>query len=743
MPIRLPRLHLPRIRWRRGKDDDAAAAGVQDAAENRKNQVPRRRRLFGSYRSAILLLFLILMTGTVVAVVVNSFFRTQDMVRHLSERIVAEVGEKIVNRSSGIRGIAEAHLVSNAAVASATEVIPGRAVLYNMFWQQVVFTPELDSMYIGDADGNFVQARRSPKLATRVIDRTVSPPEERWIYRNDDYEPIARLKRDVEFDPRGRPWYQNTTASRQVRWSDVYLFKTSGKPGVTATYPVLDEQGQIRAVLGTDITLDTMAEFLSQQTIGRHSTVLVLDDNGYVIAHPRNLDPKPTALDEKGLMRVWDMGIPWVADAYAAIDKAVIRSGSGGEVYESVTDGEYYSSRLYSLSREIGLPWKLLIVVAERDLLTAAYRALSESVILSAIILIVALFVVYLIALQFSAPVSRLARNTRMIRDFRFDELRDVRSGFTEIREMDEAIGCIKDAMVVLESQLSTEVARSVVSGNEPEHLQAREMEVPIISSVVDQLGSLFENRSPEEFTPLLRAQMVRGSEIIRREKGTIDTFNGDRLFAFWGAPTPVENGPYRACRAALAMSRCFDRADEKLKADTGLNRHVGLHMGNALVGNVGGEGHIRFSVVGRPVDIALRLRDLNKVYGTRIIVSESVFQETADEFVWRILDRVKISPRMPGFSIYELVANRDENISATARELIHSYELGLSAYRERKWAQAIRFFEQALEHEPGDAAARLLIERCNLLRSGRGGARKRSVTWDGSVMCPSEPSIT
>jgi adenylate cyclase len=190
-------------------------------------------------------------------------------------------------------------------------------------------------------------------------------------------------------------------------------------------------------------------------------------------------------------------------------------------------------------------------------------------------------------------------------------------------------------------------------------------------------------------------------------------------------------------------MSRCFDQAHGQTKAEAGLNRHVGLHLGSALVGNVGGEGHVRFSVVGRPVDIALRLRDLNKVYGTRIIVSESVFKETADEFVWRILDRVKISPSAPGFSIYELVANRDETVSAAVRELIHSYELGFRAYRERKWAQAIRLFEKVLEQRPGDAAAMLLIERCNLLRSGRGGARNRAEPWDGSVMCPSEPSIT
>lgn len=697
-------------------------------------------RGFWSYRSAILLLFLVLMTGTVVAVIVNSFYISEDTARNLSGRIVNEVGEKIVTRASGLMRTVEAHLLSNAAVATATELIPGQTVLYNMFWQQVVFTPELDSMYIGDSAGNFVQARRSPRFATRVIDRTKTPPEERWIYRDKDYAALARVARDVEFDPRERPWYQGTKRVREIRWSDVYLYKTSGKPGVTATYPVFDDQEQIRAVLGADIGLLSLSEFLSQQEVGRHSTVIVIDGNGHVIGHPNQLDLKPRAEGEIGLMKVSDIGIPWVEDAYAAIQGADAERAGDLDYFLSVTDGENYISRVFDLDPTRGIPWKLLIVVGEVDLLSVAYRALSESVVLSTIILIIALFIVYLIAQHFSHPVTQLARNTRLIRDFRFGDLRQVHSGFTEIREMNNAIGGIKEAMGVLESQLSTDVARHVVSGSGSVDLEAREMEVPVISSAVHNLGLLFDNMAAEDFTGHLRTQVERGSNIVKREQGTMDTFNGDRLFAFWGAPAPVENASYHACRAAVAMSHCFDTDDDRAARQAGLERHVGLHTGKALVGNVGIEGGIRFSVVGRPFDVAVRLRELNKVYGTRIIVSEQAHDEAGDEFVWRMLDIVKIDPDSSGFLIYELVAEVSETIAASKRELIHHYELGLGAYRDRKWAQALRSFEAALEHGPDDAATQLLIARCKRFRSGRGGGRGQEDARDGSVR-PLEPS--
>jgi adenylate cyclase len=695
-----------------------------------------------SYKTAILLLAIVLMTVTVVAVVFNTHRKTTDMAVQLSGRIVSEVGEKIVTRTADLLHIAESHLVANAAVASATDLIPNQDLLANLFWQQVSFTPEIQSIYLADETGSFVQARQAPRLATRVIDRTPKPPTERWIYRDTDYRAIAHLDREVEYDPRDRPWYRGTAPQRKIYWTDVYTYESTHKPGITASYPVIGANGRIEAVLGADISLEDLSGFLSKQEIGRHSTALVIDGKGRIVAHPNQLDLNRGRPDSEGLIPVTDTGLPWIADAYRAIRAGTGATGNRdeGRHYLSSTDGNNYVSRIIGFGDRFGLPWSLAIIVGEADILTAANRALSESIVLSAIILVVSLVIAYYVALQFSEPVRQLAANTRLIRDFRFAEVTDVRSGFREIHDMNEAIGCMKDGLKVLESHLPPEVARHVMHGHEPEDLQARLMELPVLCSVVHNLGLLYNAESPDAVTSLLAAQVERGSGIVKREKGTLDTFNGDILSAFWGAPSPVEHAAYHACRAALACSTCMDSANRWAPRPGRIERHIGIDLGRALVGNVGTAGHIRYTAVGRPIEVASRLRDLNAIYGTRVIVSDAIHRDVQAHFHFRILDAIKIANGARGIRIYELICEKAASVPSGDLEFFRGCELAFEAYRNKRWSEAIALWQEARKYRPGDPAIRLLIDRCREFEAGRGSVALLPADWDGSMPCPALP---
>ncbi len=709
---------------------------------------PRARRGYGfsaslTYKTAILLLAIALMTVTVVAVVWNTHRKTTDMAVQLSGRIVSEVGAKIVTRTADLLHIAESHLVGNAAVASSTDLIPGQDLFTNLFWQQVTFTPEIQSIYLADGTGSFVQARQAPRLATRVIDRTVKPPTERWMYRDDHYRAIAHLDREVAYDPRERPWYRGTDPQRRIYWTDVYRYESTHKPGVTASYPVLGANGRIKAVLGADISLEDLSGFLSKQEVGRHSTALVIDGKGRIVAHPTQLDLSHGRPDSDGLIPVTETGLPWITDAYRAI-----RAGTGadgdkvddGRHYISSTEGNNYVSRVIGFGERFGLPWSLLIIVGEADTLTDANRALSESLVLSAIILVVSLVIAYYVALQFSEPVKQLAANTRLIRDFRFDEVRDVRSRFCEIHDMNEAIKCMRDGLKLLESHLPPEVARHVMHGHEPEDLQARLMELPVLCSVVHNLGLLYNAELPDAVTSLLAAQVERGSGIIKREKGTLDTFNGDILSAFWGAPSPVEHAAYHACRAALACSTCMDSANRYAPNGRRVERHIGIDLGRALVGNVGTAGHIRYTAVGRPIEIASRLRDLNSIYGTRVIVSDTIQRDVQEHFHFRMLDAVQIGTGLRGIRMYELICEKAASVASGDLEFFRGCELAFQAYRDKRWGEAIALWQEAGKYRPGDPAIRLLIDRCSEFEAGRGGVALLPKDWDGAMPCPRLP---
>lgn len=450
--------------------------------------IPRR---LASFRFAILLLFLVPMMVTVMAIVYKMSERAESVVYQLSSRIVEEIGEKVVARAAGIVRTAEGHLLSNAAVAAATRVIPGQVLFSDLFWQQVVFTPELTGLYIADQAGNFVQARTEPEPATRVIDRGVTPPTERIIVRDRDYRPLAHLEREPAFDPRERPWYGNTRPERRLQWTDAYRFSGSDRLGITATYPLLDGEGRILAVLGADATLDSLSAFLSRQDIGPNSAAFLLDDRDRVIAYPHHLQLDVRSegasaggsdigsADTDGLPTTHEIRLPWVRNALVSIGPfgAAARSD---HAYRSVTDGRTYLAHVISFGEGFGLPWRLVIVLDEADLLSEAQRALQESIVVSAIIVMLALFVVYPMAATFAESVEQLTRNTRLLRLFRPGEVVPVKSAFREIREMDQAICSMRDTMVLVESRLPTEVVRQLATGtlatDEPEFVRLCEL---------------------------------------------------------------------------------------------------------------------------------------------------------------------------------------------------------------------------------------------------------------------------
>lgn len=434
--------------------------------------IPRR---LASFRFAILLLFMAPMMVTVMAIVYKMSERAESVVYQLSSRIVDEIGEKIVARAAGILRVTEGHLLSNAAVAAATPLIPGQTLFSDLFWQQVVFTPELTGVYIADPAGNFVQARTEPEPATRVIDRTVTPPTERIIVRDHDYQPLAHLAREPAFDPRERPWYLNTRPERRLQWTGAYPFSSSGRLGITATYPLLDQDGRILAVLGADTTLDSLAAFLSRQDIGPNSAAFILDEQDRLIAYPHQIAigiVADTGKDTSGsadagepqdLPNISDIRLPWVKNALASIGPFGAAAGAD-QAYRSITDGHPYLAHVIYFGDDFGLPWRLVIVLNQADLLSEAQRALQESIVVSAIIVIVALFVVYPLAASFAESVEQLTRNTQLLRRFRPAEVVPVTSAFREISEMDEAICGMRDLMGVVASQLPPEVVRTLAS---------------------------------------------------------------------------------------------------------------------------------------------------------------------------------------------------------------------------------------------------------------------------------------
>lgn len=231
---------------------------------------------------------------------------------------------------------------------------------------------------------------------------------------------------------------------------------------------------------------------------------------------------------------------------------------------------------------------------------------------------------------------------------------------------------------------------------------------------------SIAEQFPPEETALMLHDVLNAVSEEVISNHGVIDKYIGDCVMAFWGAPLESSQAACDACRAALASLDALVQVNAGF-ATRGLgaiSMRVGLHTGDAIVGNLGSDRLFDFTVVGDTVNLASRLESANKYFSTRIMLSEETLREAGPGFVVRELGLIAVKGKLQPVRIYELLARQED----APQELVSraaEYGRAMELFYGREWQAARDLFEGILQQEPQDGPAALQRERCrDLLES-------------------------
>ena len=216
-------------------------------------------------------------------------------------------------------------------------------------------------------------------------------------------------------------------------------------------------------------------------------------------------------------------------------------------------------------------------------------------------------------------------------------------------------------AQGALGKYLPRDIAAQIIKDPDSLQLKGEKRAIFVLFSDLEGFTKLSFAIPPEMVASLLNRYLDTLSDIVLAHGGTIDKFVGDAVVAFWGAPISREDDGRRCIEAAIAMHRAGEdfRASAPPDGPPIGRTRIGVHWGEAVVGNFGGEGRIQYTALGDSMNTAARLESANKQLGTSVLVSgEAASRSGLDLF--RPLGRVVLSGRGEAIALYEPVPAMD-----------------------------------------------------------------------------------
>src|SRR5882724_7760349 len=246
---------------------------------------------------------------------------------------------------------------------------------------------------------------------------------------------------------------------------------------------------------------------------------------------------------------------------------------------------------------------------------------------------------------------------------------------------------------------------------------------------------STSEGMTPQGLVKVMNRYFSTMSGPIRDHEGIIDKYIGDAIMAYWGPPFTDDAAQARlASLAALKMLELVPQLRTELPELLGVRSlpnsfdlRIGIATGDVLVGSIGSELMMNYTVMGDTVNLASRLEGANKEYGGRILVSEATVAGASDAVEAREIDRVAVLGQNRAQAVFEIMARKGE-LSPAQIELRDRFSEGLACYRRRQWDASRRAFDAALAIVPNDGPSITFINRLDKFTLHPPGE-----DWDGS----------
>jgi adenylate cyclase len=531
--------------------------------------------------------------------------------------------------------------------------------------------PQMDSIYAGFENGAWLQVRRIGELndeqreklratagATTAINlvRPTAGGElpMRRIFEDQQGDEVGQLDLwKYGYDARKRPWYRETTEADRPQVSTPYLAFSIGAPVITVSAPL---RGKVPGVLAADLKLDSFSDFVQAQRPGEHGLVLIFDSTGSLIAHPHFAQFVADVMTHP-----FQPQLPNIKEIKSAVVMAILRRSAGRDHYEgSIRDdqGRNYLFRLAKFTLGERYNASILLLAAQEDFAQDVRKLQFTGLILAIIAGAAFIPVIWIFGGGMSRSLKTITAQAIKLQKLSAPDPSPVTSRIKEIHELGSAMELAQRTIWSLAHFVPRELVQRVIDNSISTALGGVREEITVVFTDVRDFTTISESADPDMLMHQTSRYFCALTEAFLAEGGTVDKFIGDAVMVFWNAPNPQPDHVERACRAVLAARVACEKLNCEFETE-GLKpffTRFGIHVGEAIVGNLGSTERMNYTALGNTVNLAARLEGLNRGFGTSILVSEGVSLRAQHCFEFRALDSVIARGMTKETRVFELV---------------------------------------------------------------------------------------
>ena len=620
-------------------------------------------------RPSMLGLFVLLALPLMVALIFITHTSTSDAVSRTSKFMAERFNDQVVKNIQQIIDPISSLTSGTAVLVSSEKDFFRKDASWEYLKTYVEETIDLRGAYFAFPDGSFRATYRADNRA--VFYGKEAPAQALWAYRWLQRSPQGQVKdrlyfvnaegvvieeRAVEapYDPRKRPWYEASVAKKKANLIGPTVYASSGQVGLTFSAPVYIK-GEIAGVVGMDMTLNSLGNFLNANRISENSMAVIIDRDQKVIA---------SSFKDEALVRIdGQLLVPAVSNLLSPLPRKALASlpdkdHAGVFVFGGHEGTQEYLALLSKIPLKAHEDWKVLVIAPRSDFLSDIVNNIGRITVLGIVLLGLQVLMVWWLSRKIASPLEGLVKQVDAIERLELTEIQPVqRSSFTEIDRLIQSVARMSKALTAFAAYVPIDLVRDLMNSEKGLQTGGHSKFLTIMFTDLEAFSALSENRPSHELLQQVSSYLGICSRIIGEECGTVDKFIGDAVMAFWGAPNELEDHAWRACVAAIRIQNEMDEinAHWKTMGLPELKVRIGIHTDAVLVGNIGSVDRMSYTVMGDGVNVASRLEGLNKNFDTRICISKTVYREAGERLLLRPLGDIEVKGRKSTIEVFEL----------------------------------------------------------------------------------------